>query len=101
MRKEISMPYRRGAVPGPTIKGGERTAGSALPGEHAAALQASPPAPLGYDEGASESLDTTMTVTPPTAAAEQWYDPSEGESATGTNMPPRGGGHFSLPGEDS
>ncbi len=95
------MSHRRGAVPGPTIKGGERPASSARPGEHAAALQASPPAPLGYDEGASESLDTTMTVTPPPAAAEQWYDPSEGESATGTNMPPRGGGHFSLPGEDS
>lgn len=60
-----------------------------------------PPAPLGYDEGASESLHTTMTVTPPTAADEQWYDPSEGESATGTNMPPRGRDHLSLPGEDS
>ncbi len=95
------MSHQRGAVPGPTIKGGERTAGSALPGEQAAALQASPPAPLGYDEGASGAFHATMTVTPPTAAVEQWYDPSEGESATGTNIPPRGGGHFSLPGEDS
>jgi hypothetical protein len=93
------MSHRRGSVPGPTTQGGERPVGSALPGEHAAALQASPPAPLGYDEGASESLQTTMTVTPPIAASEQWYDPSEGESATGTNMPPRGGSR-SLPDED-
>ncbi|MDQ2786778.1 MAG: hypothetical protein M3Y58_17450 [Chloroflexota bacterium] len=93
------MPHEHGDVPGPTTHKGERPANSAQPGEQAAESQASPPAPLGYGEEASENLGTTTAA--PNPAPEKFYNPSEGESATRTNAPPRGGGYLSIPGEDS
>ncbi|MGI8687575.1 MAG: hypothetical protein ACR2M3_03255 [Thermomicrobiales bacterium] len=93
------MPHQHGDVPGPTTKEGDRPANSAQPGEQAAESQASPPAPLGYGEEASENLGTTKGA--PTTEPEKFYNPSEGESATRTNMPSRGGGYLSIPGENS
>ncbi len=95
------MSHQRGDVPGPTTRESDRPADSAQPGERAAESQASPPAPLGYGEEASENLGTTKAAAAPNPAPEKFYNPSEGESTTQTSMPPRGGGYLSLPGEDS
>jgi len=84
------MPHEHGDVPGPTTKEGDRPANSAQPGEHASEAQSSPPPPLGYGEEASENLGTTKDA--PDPVPEKVYNPSEGESATRTNAPPRGGG---------
>ncbi len=93
------MQHERGAVPGPTSKEGERATDSAEPGEQAATQQASPPAPLGYGEEASENLGSSdHTPNPP---REKYRSPSEGESETQTSAPHRGGGYLFLPGEDS
>jgi len=93
------MSHQRGDVPGPTTKGSDRPADSAQPGERAAESQASPPAPLGYGEEASENLGASKAA--PNPVPEKFYNPSEGESATEATMPPRGGGYLSIPGEDS
>ncbi len=95
------MPHEHGDVPGPTTRKGDRPANSAQPGEQAAESQASPSAPLGYGEGASENLGTTKAAVAPTPAPEKFYNPSEGDSTTRTTTPSRGGGYLSLPGEDS
>lgn len=92
------MRHEHGDVPGPTTKGGERPAHSAQPGQRAAERQASPPAPLGYGEEASENTGRTESV--PDPAPEKFYNPSEGESAARTSTPKSGGGYFVLPGED-
>jgi hypothetical protein len=98
-REVLSMPHEHGDVPGPTTKGGERAENSARPGERAAERQASPPAPLGYGEGASENLGTTAAPPP---VPEKFANPSEGEATTRTDAPHRGGGGYVLiPGEDS
>jgi hypothetical protein len=93
------MQHQRGDVPGPTTKEGDRTDESARPGQHAASAQASPPAPLGYGEEASENRGESDNA--PAPVREKYYKPSEGESPTRTDAPNRGGGYFSLPGEDS
>jgi hypothetical protein len=85
------MQHQRGDVPGPTTKGGDRTEDSARRGEHAASGQASPPAPLGYGEEASEN--TGRSGNAPDPAAEKVSPPREGGS--------RGGGYLLIPGEDS
>jgi hypothetical protein len=85
------MQHQRGDVPGPTTKGGDRTEESARPGQHAASGQASPPAPLGYGEEASEN--TGRSGNAPDPAAEKVSPPREGGS--------RGGGYLLIPGEDS
>lgn len=92
------MPHEHGDVPGPTTKSGERAENSARPGEHAAGQQASPPAPLGYGEEASENLGTT-TAPPP--VRKKFANPGEGESAPRTERAHRGGGYVLIPGEDS
>ena len=92
------MPHEHGDVPGPTTSDGERAENSARPGEHAAGQQASPPAPLGYGEGASENLGTTAAPRP---VPEKVAHPSAGESTTHTDTPHRGGGYVLIPGEDS
>jgi hypothetical protein len=91
--KETSMPHERGAVPGRTSKDGERTSASALPGEHTEDGQASPPAPLGYGEGADETFGTGVA---PDADPEMFYDPSEGESAMGTGGAPYRGNSIAI-----
>ncbi len=93
------MPHEHGDVPGPTTKGGARPDNSARPGQHAAEGQASPPAPLGYGEEASENLGTTAAV--PDPIPEKVSNPSDGESPTRTDAPTRGGGYILLPGEGS
>ncbi len=93
------MPHEHGDVPGPTTPGGERPDNSARPGQRAAEGQASPPAPLGYGEEASENVGPTETA--PDPVPEKVYNPSEGESATHTSAPRQGGGYLFLPGEDS
>jgi len=85
------MSHEHGDVPGPTGKPGAHPVHSARPGEHAAEPQASPPAPLGYGEEASENLGTTTP--PPKPAAE--------EPATQASAPLHGGGYLLIPGEDS
>jgi len=92
------MPHEHGDVPGPTTKGGERPDNSARPGQPAAEGQASPPAPLGYGEEASENLGTTETA--PDLVPEKFSNPSEGESPTRRDASQRGGGYIRLPGED-
>lgn len=92
------MPHEHGDVPGPTTKDGERAENSARPGERAAGQQASPPAPLGYGEEASENLGTTAAPKP---VPEKFPTPSAGESAARTDTPHRGGGYILIPGEDS
>jgi len=93
------MQHQRGDVPGPTTKDGDRAEDSARPGQHAASAQASPPAPLGYGEEASENLGDRESVSAP--VREKYYKPSEGDSPTRTDTPSRGGGYFTIPGEDS
>ncbi len=93
------MQHQRGDVPGPTTTGGDRTEESARPGQRAATGQASPPAPLGYGEEASEN--TGRSETAPDPVPEKFYNPSEGESPTRTDAPKSGGGYIILPGEDS
>jgi hypothetical protein len=93
------MQHQRGDVPGPTTKGGDRTEDSARPGEQAASGQASPPAPLGYGEEASEN--TGQSGNAPDPIGEKFYNPSEGESAARTDASRSGGGYLVLPGEDS
>lgn len=93
------MSHEHGDVPGPTSKHGARPAHSARPGEHAAEPQASPPAPLGYGEAASENLGTMTT--PPKPMAEKSAIPSDGRPVTQESTPHRGGGYLLIPGEDS
>lgn len=84
------MGHERGDVPGPTTKGGERPAQSARPGQSAASGQASPPAPLGFGEEASEN--TGRSGGTPDPVSEKFYNPSEGESPARTDAPKSGGG---------
>jgi hypothetical protein len=93
------MQHQRGDVPGPTTKGGDRTEDSARPGEHATSGQASPPAPLGYGEEASENIGQSGNA--PDPIAEKFHNPSEGESAARADAPKSGGGYVIIPGEDS
>ncbi|MHB8646035.1 MAG: hypothetical protein ACYDAR_09640 [Thermomicrobiales bacterium] len=93
------MTHEHGDVPGPTTKGGARPANSARPGQHAAEAQASPPAPLGYGEEASENFGTTGTA--PDPMPRKYHSPSEGESPARSSAPHRGGGYVVIPGEDS
>jgi len=84
------MAHEHGDVPGPTTKGGERAANSALPGQRAAESQASPPAPLGYGEEASENTGSAGNA--PDPVPEKFYNPSEGESAARADTPKSAGG---------
>lgn len=84
------MGHEHGDVPGPTTKGGKRPTNSAHPGQHAAERQASPPAPLGYGEEASEN--TGRTGSAPEPVREKYYNPSDGEAAGRPDAPRRGGG---------
>jgi hypothetical protein len=93
------MPREHGDVPGPTTKEGERPEESARPGQHAAEAQPSPPAPLGYGEGASENLGTAKAA--PDPMRETFTPPNDGEPATRTNVSHHGGGYVLIPGEDS
>lgn len=93
------MQHQRGDVPGPTTKGGDRTEESARPGQRAAVGQASPPAPLGYGEEASENRGESANA--PAPMRERYHKPSAGDSPTRADTPGRGGGYFPLPGEDS
>jgi hypothetical protein len=94
-----SMPHEHGDVPGPTTRVGERPEDSARPGQPAAESQASPPAPLGYGEEASENLGTAAAA--PEPVREKFSNPSDGESPTRTGAPHHGGGYMLIPGEDS
>lgn len=92
------MPHEHGDVPGPTTKEGDRPANSARPGERAAESQASPPAPLGYGEEASENFGTTNAAPDPTP--EKFHSPSDGEPATRTSAPDHSGGSMPTRDED-
>lgn len=88
------MAHEHGDVPGPTTKrGGQDPANSAPPRTRAAEPTASPEAPLGFDEGTSETPGTEREP-----VREKYYNPSAGESAQRT---PEQGSRTGLPGEDS
>lgn len=89
------MAHEHGDVPGPTTKrGGQDPANSAPPNRRAAEATASPEAPLGFDEGTSETPGAEREP-----VREKYYNPSEGESPRRT--PEKGSGSGPLPGEDS